>query len=113
MKKNHVSRQVPVALIPPKARHEIRGHLELKNIYFSSTDGIFGDIKGGDEEMKEGGIRYVVVDDGHDDCGILWYMLVMSIIVTIMGFLKNMIVFFWKAVGKPNDVLDGLYPSRL
>jgi len=27
-------RQVPVALIPP-ARHEIRGHLELKNIYFS------------------------------------------------------------------------------
>lgn len=50
-----------MALIPPKARHEIRGHLELKNIYFSSTDGILGGMKGGDEEMKGGGIRYVVV----------------------------------------------------
>ena len=66
-----------MALIPP-ARHEIRGHLELKNIYFSSTDGIFGGMKGGDEEMKEGGMRYVVVDDGHDDCGILWYTVYVS-----------------------------------
>ena len=44
---------MPVALMPP-ARHEIRGHLELKNIYFSSTDGIFRmGMRGGDEEMKE------------------------------------------------------------
>ena len=77
-----------MALIPP-ARHEIRGHLELKNIYFSSTDGIFGGMKGGDEEMKEGGIRYVVVMMVMMIVvyyGIWWYIRVMWIIVTIMVF---------------------------
>ena len=62
----------------PPARHEIRGHLELKNIYFSSTDGIFRmGMRGGDEEMKEAASDmhvYIYIcgddDDGDNDCGI-------------------------------------------